>query len=329
MVLQEALKVMNNVSGRTLLDGLSNVAVCSNDITELVGQIIFVSETCAGTVHRNGRTNWRRGHRQDGDNHPFGASLRNVDADVDHVRLGHVVQDSEGHLGGDDLLLLGLDALLILGIELGVEGEGLLTDGRVVVATAAVAGKLALAVGKRVELVIVALLHDLVVTSPLLLAHGPYAVKADLGIADLHGGRELFVILQKEVSVRKSKLPGRIGCTNSVSKNLAAVVADNLQNLLDTLDEAWVVDGSGQLDVTEMAGALGHVLGTRLALELAIYGAQEGVVETAVAGFRPGLVHGLWVDDVGHTHALDFLGRQQTELDFLDGPQGRTRVRKV
>lgn len=90
-----------------------------------------------------------------------------------------------------------------------------------------------------------------------------------------------------------------------------------------------MVDGSGQLDVTEMAGALGHVLAARLALELTIYGAQERVVETAVAGFCSGLVHSLWVDDVGHTHALDLLGRQQTKLDFLDGPQGRTRVRKV
>jgi hypothetical protein len=105
-------------------------------------------------------------------------------------------------------------------------------------------------------------------------------------------------------------------------------VTDDLEQLLCAPDETGVIDWPGQLDVAEMARTLGHVLGAGLALELPVDGAEQGIVETAIARLRSGLVHGLWVDDMANAHALDFLGRQEAELDLLDGADRRTRVRK-
>jgi hypothetical protein len=82
-----------------------------------------------------------------------------------------------------------------------------------------------------------------------------------------------------------------------------------------------VEDGYGQFDVTEVAGADLDVLFARRALEHAVDGAQLRVVEALGARQVVLLVHGLGVDDVHHAHRLDLLGREQAELDLLDGAQ--------
>lgn len=88
-------------------------------------------------------------------------------------------------------------------------------------------------------------------------------------------------------------------------------------------------DRCGELNVAKMARAFRHVLSARLALELAIDRAESRVVEAELARLRLFCVHCLRVLDVSHAHALDFVGRQETELDLLDRLDGRTRVRKV
>lgn len=97
--------------------------------------------------------------------------------------------------------------------------------------------------------------------------------------------------------------------TNPVSQHLATIMADDLEDLLDFLDEARVVDRLCQLDMTKVAGALGHVLCAGLALELSIDGSEERVVEAAIAGLGAGLIHSLRIDDVGDAHILNLLRR--------------------
>lgn len=80
-------------------------------------------------------------------------------------------------------------------------------------------------------------------------------------------------------------------------------------------------DGSGQLDVAKMSRADLDVLFARRARVHAVDGTELGVVETLFAGLLVVLVHGLRVDDVHHAHGLDLLGREQPELDLLDGPE--------
>jgi len=105
-------------------------------------------------------------------------------------------------------------------------------------------------------------------------------------------------------------------------------VADNLEQFLCALDEPGVVNRPGKLNMTEVTGTLGHVFSARLALELPVDRAKKRIVETTVAGLRPRLVHRLGVEDVAHAHRLDFLRRQESELDLLDCTKRRTRVRE-
>jgi len=106
-------------------------------------------------------------------------------------------------------------------------------------------------------------------------------------------------------------------------------VANNLQDLFDALDEARMENRFGQLDMAKMTGAFRHVLGACFALVLAVNGTEERVIETAITRFRSSLVHGLGVNDVAHTHGLDLLRRQESELNLLDNPEGRMGMRKV
>lgn len=88
-------------------------------------------------------------------------------------------------------------------------------------------------------------------------------------------------------------------------------------------------DGGGELDVTKMTGALGHVLGAGLALELTVDGAKTRIVEAELAGLSLLCIHRLGVLNVSNTHALDLVRRQDSELDLLDRLDGRTRVREI
>jgi hypothetical protein len=58
--------------------------------------------------------------------------------------------------------------------------------------------------------------------------------------------------------------------TYHVDFQLATVEAHTLENLLDFDHETRVEDGTGELNVSEMAGALGHALETGLTFEVSV-----------------------------------------------------------
>ena len=91
-------------------------------------------------------------------------------------------------------------------------------------------------------------------------------------------------------------------------QDLPTIVADDLENLLDLLDEAGMEDRLRELDVAEVPRALAHALLAGRTLVLSIDGTEAWVVETALTRLRPCLVHRLGVYDVSHAHILDLLG---------------------
>jgi len=77
--------------------------------------------------------------------------------------------------------------------------------------------------------------------------------------------------------------------------DLATVVADSLQDLLDLGHESIVVDWSSKLDDTKVSRAFSHVLFTGVTLEIAVDGAQMRVVRTFLSRSEALLIHGLCV----------------------------------
>jgi hypothetical protein len=82
----------------------------------------------------------------------------------------------------------------------------------------------------------------------------------------------------------------------------------------------------GELNVTKVTGADLDILLARRARVHAVNGAEPRVVESILARLRVRLVHGLREEDVAHAHGLDLLGREQTKLDLLDGPERTFRL---
>lgn len=182
------------------------------------------------------------------------------------------------------------------------------------------------------KLLILRGLSVLVLTFTLRLADLPNFGEASLGIAGADRGGKRWIALEVKVLAHQERRPKyqvELGKTNFISQNFAAVMTDDLQDLLDFLDKTRMVDGLGQLDMTKMAGTLAHGLRTRLALELSVDGAEERVVEATVAGFRFVLFHRFRVQNVTNTHALDLFGRQKAKLNLLHCLERRARVREV
>jgi hypothetical protein len=140
-----------------------------------------------------------------------------------------------------------------------------------------------------IELSILLTLGRIIIALFLALADVPNPLEANFWVSDLHGRSILRI--------------------RSIGQHLATVVADDFEQLLCALDEARVVDWPGQLDMTEMARALGHVLGAGLALELPVNRSKQRIVKTAIAKLCPGLVHSLGIENMGYAHSLDLLRR--------------------
>jgi len=87
-------------------------------------------------------------------------------------------------------------------------------------------------------------------------------------------------------------------------------------------------DRHGQLDVAKVAGTLSHVLSARSASVGAVYATKLRVVQTSLARPVALLIHSFGVLDVTDAHILDFLRREQAELNLLNGLQRRARRRK-
>ena len=78
----------------------------------------------------------------------------------------------------------------------------------------------------------------------------------------------------------------------------------------------------GQLDVAKVTWAGLHVLFARGARVAAVDAAETGVTKTLVVRLLLLIVEGIGVDDMANGHGLDLLGREEAELDLLDGAQG-------
>ena len=86
-------------------------------------------------------------------------------------------------------------------------------------------------------------------------------------------------------------------------------MADHLQQLLDLLDKPRMINRLCQLDVTEVARTLGHILIAGSTFELPVDGSKPRIVESLVPRLRLTLVHGLGIKDVANTHILNFFRR--------------------
>jgi hypothetical protein len=130
-------------------------------------------------------------------------------------------------------------------------------------------------------------------------------------------------------------------------------VADSLQDLLDFRHEAVMEDWGRELDDTKVTGTLGHVLFTSTALEVAVDCAKMRIVRTFLARSEalliPGThtvrnssskadgcfssfidyIHRLRIFDIDYGEALILCGREEAELNFLDGAQRRARVGEI
>jgi hypothetical protein len=83
--------------------------------------------------------------------------------------------------------------------------------------------------------------------------------------------------------------------TNISSFDLATVVADSLQDLLDLGHESVMVDWSRKLDDAEVSRAFSHVLFTGVTLEIAVDCAQMRIVRTFLSRSEALLIHGFCI----------------------------------
>jgi hypothetical protein len=83
--------------------------------------------------------------------------------------------------------------------------------------------------------------------------------------------------------------------TNISSFDLATVVADSLQDLLDLGHESVMVDWSRKLDDAEVSRAFSHVLFTGATLEIAVDCAQMRIVRTFLSRSEALLIHGFCI----------------------------------
>ena len=83
--------------------------------------------------------------------------------------------------------------------------------------------------------------------------------------------------------------------TNISSFDLATIVADSLQDLLDLGHESIMVDWCRKLDYAEVSGAFSHVLLTGVTLEIAVDRAQMRVVRTFLSRSEALLIHGFCI----------------------------------
>jgi hypothetical protein len=141
VVLDQSLKFVEDVLRGAILDTLLHTAVGSDNVTELVSQIVLSAHALACTVDGDTRPHWRRGHCKHCHDHPLGAGIVGVEAEQRQGVVGEKLEDVERVLRGNDLLALALAVVVFLLLRLvrGSQLETFLADGvGLVVAAAAV-----------------------------------------------------------------------------------------------------------------------------------------------------------------------------------------------
>ena len=118
----------------------------------------------------------------------------------------------------------------------------------------------------------------------------------------------------------------RVGGTD---EKLGAVETDAAQHFDRLHQESRVVDRLGEVDVSEVSGALGHATGAGLATRGAVDDALPRVHEAAQFG-SASFVNFRELDaSVGHGHSAYLFGAENAELDALYGAHRRLRVARV
>jgi hypothetical protein len=196
MILKQLLKVSRNVLGRAFSDGLFNVAVCANDVTELVSQIVFVSHASTSAIHGDTGTDWWRRYRKDSQNHPLGAGIVRVKSHVAQVSLRNPTENAMGHLRCDVHSLLPLGAVFLNNLECCFELQCSLPYLRLHVATSTVAldGR---GLHTRIELfILVLLLSILVLALAFLLTNSPDTLESNFGVASIDRSNKFGITLE-------------------------------------------------------------------------------------------------------------------------------------
>jgi len=141
----------------------------------------------SGAVHGNAGSNRGWGYRKDGNNHPFGASILKVEANVIELRVGDSAEDIVSHFRRDGLLVLYLATLFLFDLVGREKVECRLADSWLDIAAPTVAsGRLRRIVAVGLEIIVILLLSKLVLASLLLLADIPDAVESKLRISSVH-----------------------------------------------------------------------------------------------------------------------------------------------
>ena len=116
--------------------------------------------------------------------------------------------------------------------------------------------------------------------------------------------------------------------TYFIKQDLSAVVTNRLENFLDLAQEANMENWNRKLDVTKVTWTFEHVFTTSTACCGTIDRSQLWIVQTLFTRFVPLLVHSLGVFNVAYTHVFNFLRREHTKLNLLNGLQRRAGIRE-
>lgn len=233
MVLEEIDELVFDVLGSAFNLAAGDGLVGAYHVGQFVCQIILVAGARAAVLADTG-TYSRRRDRQSLQNEPFRSCVVLVET---HHLEGVVVQQLQDLKGASriDAVGLGLNILVVLVLAfliVSFESKAFLSNHGLDVTTTTVVRTFGafqvVVIGRRRWL-----------ADESWFAQSPQLLKSDLGISGGYGGLSLHVV---------------------ESLDLAAVVADGLQDLLDLVEEPMVVDWLGEFDDTKVAGTLGHVL---------------------------------------------------------------------
>lgn len=159
-----------------------------------------------------------------------------------------------------------------------------------------------------------------------------------------------------------------LDATHDISLKFPTVYTDTFENLFHFDNETfvghkdsssvhgqgmgrtWMKDWSGQFYVAKVAGTLGHALSAGLAFKVSVDGTHARIHQATELRFVGGLIHDLWMLDLGHgigflwdrrtinkpwtgnrwgNGSHNFLRRKDAKLDFLDFADGSRRVREL
>jgi len=114
VILDESFKFGQYMRRRAFLYAFLHTAVGTDDIAELVRQIVFSAHALTRTVNGDARPDRGWWYGQHGENHPLRTSIVGVEAQELEGVVGEELEDVEGKLRGNDVLAVALTVVLVL-----------------------------------------------------------------------------------------------------------------------------------------------------------------------------------------------------------------------